>query len=91
MPVRSVWICATRISLASLSPSNQTLWQCLAHGSSSARHHSLQQTSILAAKHPATSLLGALQVPFGEFTGVHYVALEFTNPMKWHPVTCTET
>jgi hypothetical protein len=30
-------------------------------------------------------------VPFGEFTGFHYVALEFTNPMKWHPVTCSET
>ena len=25
---------------------------------------------------------GALQVPFGEFTGFHYVALEFTNPEK---------
>jgi hypothetical protein len=46
---------------------------------------------MLVAKHPATSLPGALRVPFGEFTGFRYVALEFTNPMKWHPVTCTET
>lgn len=37
-----------------------------------------------------TDSLGALQVPFGEFTGFHYVALDVTNP-KWHPVTCSET
>ena len=33
---------------------------------------------------------GALQVPFGEFTGFHNGALEFTNPTEWHPVTRTE-
>jgi hypothetical protein len=30
-------------------------------------------------------------VPFGEFSGLHYVALGFTNPMKWNPVTRSET
>jgi hypothetical protein len=36
-------------------------------------------------------LTGALQVPFGDFTQFHYVALDVTNPMKWRPVTPTET
>jgi hypothetical protein len=40
---------------------------------------------------PANSLPGAPQVPFGGFTGFHYVALDVTNPMKWHAVTPTET
>jgi hypothetical protein len=30
--------------------------------------------------------IGALQVPFGEFTGCQYVQLDVTIPVKWDPL-----
>ncbi len=46
---------------------------------------------MLAAKHPATSLPGALQVPFGEPTTSQYIPVRLTNPAKWDVARCTET
>ncbi len=59
---------------------------CLVCATSFAATHLVLAVGTLAA-----SLSRALQVPFGEVPGVHYVALEVTKPMKWHPVTCSET
>lgn len=74
-----------------LSAYDQTLWRCLTPWFIVSATPLAKQTPMPAAKHPATSLPGALQVPFGEFTGFHYVALGVTNPTKWHPPTPTET
>ncbi len=38
-----------------------------------------------------SALAGAPGIWLSTRRGIHYVALEVTNPMKWHPVTCTET
>ena len=36
-------------------------------------------------KHPRNPSLGVLQVPIGESTVIHYIALDVTNPTNWTP------